>query len=197
MAPSRIRNTTEPETASAASPTAAPRGEAAPAERPLIESYRLEIRRSHCHPGFEGVHGIVHLAVDIGEAIPYLHGALGGDAFTAAPPSVLFKAHGRLVGVHGRQIAINALRDAEEAERVARWIVAEINEAWQRRGDPAAPALPRRPPGVLEVLRRLPRTNCGECRAPTCLAFAVGVAQGGRRLEDCPHLRERSSPSEA
>ncbi len=45
---------------------------------------------------------------------------------------------------------------------------------------------------VLEILKRLPRTNCRECRLPTCLAFANQVAQGLRRPADCPHLNPES-----
>jgi len=41
---------------------------------------------------------------------------------------------------------------------------------------------------ALEVLKQLPRTNCRECRLPTCLAFANQVALGQRSPEDCPYL---------
>jgi hypothetical protein len=41
---------------------------------------------------------------------------------------------------------------------------------------------------ALEILRALPRTNCGDCRQPTCLAFANLVAQGRARAEACPWL---------
>jgi hypothetical protein len=43
---------------------------------------------------------------------------------------------------------------------------------------------------VLEVLKRLPRTNCGDCGQPTCLAFATQVIKEGEDLEKCPHLPE-------
>ncbi len=43
---------------------------------------------------------------------------------------------------------------------------------------------------VLEVLKRLPRTNCGDCGQPTCLAFATQVIKEGEDLAQCPHLPE-------
>lgn len=43
-------------------------------------------------------------------------------------------------------------------------------------------------PSVLEILRLLPRSNCRECRLPTCMAFANQVAQGLREPGDCPYL---------
>lgn len=46
-------------------------------------------------------------------------------------------------------------------------------------------AAPRNP---LDVYHRLPRTNCGECGARGCMAFAAALLGGERRLRDCPHL---------
>ena len=41
---------------------------------------------------------------------------------------------------------------------------------------------------VLELLKALPRTNCGECGQPTCMAFAIQVIKEGEDLSLCPHL---------
>jgi hypothetical protein len=41
---------------------------------------------------------------------------------------------------------------------------------------------------VMEVLKILPRTNCGDCGQPTCLAFATQVIKEGEDLTKCPHL---------
>jgi hypothetical protein len=40
----------------------------------------------------------------------------------------------------------------------------------------------------IEIYKVLPKTNCRECLAPTCMAFAAAVAQGQKRLADCPYL---------
>jgi len=41
---------------------------------------------------------------------------------------------------------------------------------------------------AMEIFKILPRTNCRDCRVPTCLAFAAAVFRGDNRLTDCPHL---------
>jgi hypothetical protein len=41
---------------------------------------------------------------------------------------------------------------------------------------------------VMEVLKTLPRTNCGDCGQQTCLAFATQVIKEGEDLNKCPHL---------
>ena len=43
---------------------------------------------------------------------------------------------------------------------------------------------------VLEVLKHLPHTNCGDCGQATCLAFATRVIKEGEDLSKCPHLPE-------
>jgi len=41
---------------------------------------------------------------------------------------------------------------------------------------------------ALQLYKSLPRTNCGECGIPTCLAFATQVVVEGLALTLCPYL---------
>jgi hypothetical protein len=43
---------------------------------------------------------------------------------------------------------------------------------------------------VLELFRRLPRTNCGLCAQKACMAFAVALAKGETTAAACPGLTE-------
>ena len=38
----------------------------------------------------------------------------------------------------------------------------------------------------IEIFKKLPKTNCGKCGVPTCLAFAMKLATGQAELEACP-----------
>ncbi|MEW6428880.1 MAG: DUF3786 domain-containing protein [Thermodesulfobacteriota bacterium] len=40
----------------------------------------------------------------------------------------------------------------------------------------------------LELYKLLPKSNCGQCYLPSCLAFAAAVLKGEKGLDDCPHL---------
>ena len=40
----------------------------------------------------------------------------------------------------------------------------------------------------IEIYKLLPRTNCGDCNFPTCMAFAMQVAAKKVALEACPHV---------
>ena len=41
---------------------------------------------------------------------------------------------------------------------------------------------------AMEIFKILPRTNCRDCRVPTCFAFAAAVFKGEKRLADCGHI---------
>lgn len=42
----------------------------------------------------------------------------------------------------------------------------------------------------LDIFKLTPKTNCKECGNPTCMAFAMKVAQGAVPLDKCPHLSD-------
>jgi len=156
----------------------------------LLKGYQKEIFRPKCNPGFQSVHCIAHLDQDVSEALPYLNTVLGGFEYFRDPPAVTFRVHGKLVTVHGRRIAVNALENEAEAERILRWMQREINEAWEKR-DRIPPSYEgRTKPKVLEVLKRLPKSNCGQCGQPTCMVFAVLVPEGVKTADECPVLED-------
>ncbi|MBE7446748.1 MAG: DUF3786 domain-containing protein [Planctomycetia bacterium] len=48
---------------------------------------------------------------------------------------------------------------------------------------------------MIEIYKKLPKTNCGKCGVPTCMAFALKVKNAQLRLWDCPYIaREDVSP---
>ena len=42
----------------------------------------------------------------------------------------------------------------------------------------------------LDIFKKLPKTNCGECKFPTCLAFAMQLAAGKAELASCPYVSD-------
>jgi len=44
----------------------------------------------------------------------------------------------------------------------------------------------------LEIFKLLPKTNCKKCGRPTCLAFAMQLAQKKAELKDCPDVSEEA-----
>jgi acetyl-CoA decarbonylase/synthase complex subunit gamma len=44
----------------------------------------------------------------------------------------------------------------------------------------------------IQIYKLLPKTNCGECGVPTCLAFAMSLAAGKAELAACPYVSEEA-----
>lgn len=44
----------------------------------------------------------------------------------------------------------------------------------------------------IEIFKLLPKTNCGECGIPTCMAFAMKLAQKNAELASCPYASDQA-----
>ncbi|HTY82496.1 MAG TPA: acetyl-CoA decarbonylase/synthase complex subunit gamma [Dehalococcoidales bacterium] len=44
----------------------------------------------------------------------------------------------------------------------------------------------------IEIFKLLPKTNCGQCGVPTCLAFAMALAAGKADLSKCPTVSDEA-----
>jgi ArsR family metal-binding transcriptional regulator len=157
----------------------------------LLTGYTKEIFRPTCNASFQSVHCYAHLEDDIRDVLPYLNTVLGGSDYADDPPSVMFQIHGRLITVYPTKIAINALKDEADADKVLEWLQVQINETWEKRSEivPTHGVLPR--PQPIEVLKLLPKTNCADCGQPTCMVFAFLVTQGAKGPEDCRLLDDQ------
>ncbi len=157
----------------------------------LLNSYRKEMFRPECNPSFQSLHCIAHLDQDISEVLPYLNTTLGGFEYLKDPPALSLKLHGKLITLHPQEIAINALRDEIEAEKILAWLKTEINEAWEKRAEiePSYGGTPK--PKLLTILKMLPKTNCQECGQPTCMVFSSLIAEGVKGAGDCLSLDDR------
>lgn len=159
----------------------------------ILRGYLKEISRSQCNADFGLLQCIAYLNEDIGKVIPYLNTELGGYQFTKEPPAVMLKVEGKLIAVHADRIAISNIEDEAEAADILEWLKEKINETWERREQirPRYEAVAR--PNVVQILRILGDADCSECGEPSCVSFAVQLAEGIRAPEECLALGERNS----
>lgn len=155
----------------------------------LIVQYRKEFCRPP-NPQAEHLRCVAHLDSDISEAFPYLNAVLGGHQYFRDPPSLTLKLPGKLVTLHPKQIAINILKDEAEADTILEWLKGQVNETWRSRDEikPSFGIVPK--PRVIEILKLLPKSNCGNCGHPTCMVYAVKLSDQNAQLEDCTVLDE-------
>jgi len=156
----------------------------------LIEAYDLEVESVPCEPGSEEFAAIVRLNVDIGPVLPYLNRTLRGAMYSHQAPSLAWKKGGRNTAFWPYKIAIGHLADRAEAERVAKGLVDLVNRTWERRKELEPDYEMHKRPGPLDMYNLLPRTNCKACGQPTCYTFALKLALGQVKLNECSTLQE-------
>ncbi len=156
----------------------------------LLTGYTLEIFKSKCDSRAVGVHCFAHLDNDVSEVLPYLNTVLGAYVYTNTPPSLMLKNYGKLITIHARKIAVNALKNANEAEKIIAWLQREINDTWEKRHDIKPSTESEKRPVLIEVLKLLPKTNCRECGEKTCMVFASRVIDGSIDQDGCPLITQ-------
>ena len=158
----------------------------------LLSGYTKTIFRPECNPSFASVHCVARLNEDVGEVLPYLNAVLGGTQYFSDPPEVMFHHHGKIIKVGSREIAVNALEDEQEADRILEWLRNEINQAWENHTSITPCYTGRSKPKLMEILKLLPKTNCKKCGQPTCMVFAAQLMEGGQGVEHCAEMNEEN-----
>ena len=130
----------------------------------------------------------LYLDEDISDVLPYLNTVLKGFQYIKNPPSLTLKFNGKLITLTSQEIGINIAKDKEEADKILKWLKQKINDTWKKRREIKPSIEVPQKPGVLNILKLLPKTNCQECGQPTCMVFAVSVTVGEKSPEDCPQL---------
>ena len=103
---------------------------------------------------------------------------------------------GRGITLYAKKIVDTRLRDQKDAEEVLEKLRNLINRVWEQR-DKIKPSYKTRAKiTALEIYKYLPKTNCGACGVPTCLAFALKIIGEEASIQDCKTLLEPEHKSD-
>lgn len=132
---------------------------------------------------------IAETGMELKNQLKYLASSKPGSALSNKGV-VTFKRGLSLVSIdEDGTIAVTQLKDMDEARTVLDETVQWIEDVIARKDEIDPEAYCKwQGLGILDVLRRLPRTNCGKCGMPTCMAFAVELLEGRKVVDDCPPL---------
>ncbi len=156
----------------------------------LIAKYDLEVFTPPCEPGAERFSAIARLVTDIREVLPYLNATLRGAVYNAAAPALTWKKGGHNIAFHPYEIAVSNVEDRDAAIAEVEGLIRLVNRTWEQRAEIEPSYEVRRRPGLMDVYKLLPRTNCKACGQATCFVFANKLVAGQVRLQDCPVLAE-------
>lgn len=119
-----------------------------------------------------------HFAGDAAPAMPYLNAVLPQASYMANVPVLSFVDGHRLVSLAAHRITIAKADDIVDCWATLERLRELVNGVWSRREHLTPSNELRRRPSALEIYRRLPGTNCGDCGEATCTAFAWAVWRG-------------------
>jgi len=122
---------------------------------------------------------VAHISGDLTEVFPYLNAEMKQAFYNAHGPTFTYMDSYRMVSAYPHRIAVAKADEIVDAWRVLEELRCRANETWARRSEIEPSYERREKPPALEIYKRLPGTNCGECGEATCLAFAVKL-HGGR-----------------
>ncbi len=128
---------------------------------------------------------VAHISGDLTEVLPYLNARMPAACYNPDGPTLTYMDAYRMVSVYARRIAVAKADEIVDAWRVLEQVRRRANEVWARRSHIEPCHQRRARPPALEIFRRLPGTNCGECGEATCLAFAVKVHGGHLPASRC------------
>ena len=128
---------------------------------------------------------IAHLSGDLAGAMAYLNAEMPEAYYNPRGPTLTFMDGYRMITLYARRIAVAKADDIVDAWRVLEGIRRRAGDVWARRGEIEPCHEMREKPPALEIFKRLPGANCGQCGQRTCLAFAVAVWQGFQVVRDC------------
>ena len=129
---------------------------------------------------------VMNLEASIEALLPYLAACLPGCNYVLGSDVINLMDAGHIVGIYPKQITMTSVAGKEKAERLCRKYFERILDT-KRRKSAITPVYNKRSTlRVLDILRALPRTNCGACSSPTCMAFAAQVFRREVPVSACP-----------
>jgi ArsR family metal-binding transcriptional regulator len=157
----------------------------------LIYQYDIEVFTPRCNPGAESWTAVARFSVDISEVLPYLNAKFQGAAYYQAASALTWKNDGHSIAIHPFDISVSNLEDRTEAEQVINGLVELINNIWKSRAEIQPVIYRRQRPAPMTLFKLLPHLNCKQCSQPTCFSFALQLAAGKQKPEECPPLLEQ------
>ncbi|MEW6444150.1 MAG: (Fe-S)-binding protein [bacterium] len=140
---------------------------------------------------------VMDLEEPIEDLLPYLAAALPGSSFVPGTGVINLVSAGHIIGIYASQITITLVAGPEEGARLCGEYFTKIRDVRNRKEE-ITPVRERRPGlTLMDILRALPKTNCGSCEEATCTAFAAKVFRREAPLSACPAFTENRSRHEA
>jgi ArsR family metal-binding transcriptional regulator len=150
--------------------------------------YRYQLVNIECLPGSANFNVIMELDESIQELLPYLASALKRCTYKHGAEVINCMDRGHIVAIYPDRLTITDVGNPVEADSLCREYFQKIAEVRSNRASLEPTFEKRSTLTILDILRALPKTNCGECGASTCTEFAAKVHREEEAISRCPPL---------
>ncbi|MDP3186088.1 MAG: (Fe-S)-binding protein [Anaerolineales bacterium] len=123
------------------------------------------------------------------EVLPYLATLPGIIAYNPEQCTLTFRRQPGFLTIQRDQVYITQVKDVQEGLELLAALTESIDVVWEHRQELVAVTASKRTPRPLDIWSLLPQTNCKQCGELTCMAFAVGLLQQNRMLNECTVLQ--------
>ena len=125
----------------------------------------------------------------LADVLPYVNAVLPNVlAYSPTAATMTLRRQPGFITLYPDKVYITQVKDSEEGLVLLQTLCDLLNQVWAKRAEITPVAVARKPPGMLDVWKLLPKTNCKVCGQETCMAFAAGLLRGEARLRDCRPL---------
>lgn len=155
----------------------------------LVTLRDLSLVSPACHPGSASWAVFMATEADLSAVMPYLNAVWPRAQYDHAHQILTCEWRDHAVALRPHEVAVSGALDRDDAERLTRELVDEINGVWERRGEITPRTAARRRPTAMAIFRLLPRSNCRACGQPSCYSFALQLVAGAAELVDCAPLQ--------
>ena len=134
---------------------------------------------------------VMDLEESILDLLPLLASVLPGCTYIHGTDVISLMDSGHIIGIYPGRITFTGVSGLDEGKTLCRTYFEKISEVKENKND-LTPVYRKKPTiQVIHILRCLPRTNCGVCGHPTCMAFAAKVFQREALISACIPFMEK------
>lgn len=162
----------------------------------LRQGYSFFLVNISCLPSSDHFNVIMDLQESIEDLLPYLAARLPVCTYVHGTGVVSNMDAGHIIAIYPRRITLTDVTSLDEAERLCAEYFRIISDVRNHNGM-LVPIYMKKPSiNVLDIYRHLPKTNCGACRMPSCMAFAAKVFRREDPIIGCAPLLEGQNNEE-
>ena len=126
---------------------------------------------------------------EVTSLLPYLNAVAERAELHKTPRFIRFRRENRLCVLYSKAGLVTPVDDRPQARSFLDRLMAFLNDIDARRHEITPNHRLQRRVSVLDILKLLPKNNCGQCGHTSCMAFAGALSLQRITPEKCPHMR--------